>query len=846
MRGKTLVSGTIVAMLFISMLMIAAPVYSAEGPIISLGPLQHVSGMDYKMEILIDNVTYPIRAWEATVTFNASYLWMDDAVEGTFLSVAGETYFAKDIYNIPPNGHVQVGCTLVGPAGSPGDPPTSGPYLLATLYFHFFWIKVSPPGQQPLMVHALEDTIVLDVNGVAKPHQVGAPVTYNLFFTTIQAAVNWAEIHVPDGAWILVNNGTYPENVNIPSTVTDMTIQAHDPGTWDLECNADYGVIVNGGGISPVFDVQGDGTLLTGMEIVNTPGTSGIWVDADDVTIDNCYIHSMSWGIYQFVTHSGTTIQYSKIVDCVVNGILMDATNTLIQGNFINNTGTGIEFSDSFDMTITANTITYNTGYGILMTRNTTQTMIGPCNTIKFNGIGIGISNNGYKAGDDNHVGVKINENIIASNTLWGLSIFPNAVEAVDARENYWGSKWGPTLNAHQVFPFGDGIWMVPPVTWAPWLINEAKEPVAVLKVDPPLNEFWAPVESTTFHVQIVIENVKDLYGFEFKLSWDPFLLSLEDWHLKVNQIYDQYFPIVEVDDIAGVLFVAVTSLDHDDGFTGTAAIINLWFHIDYDPCYIEPYWFVGCDLDLFDIILSDPSGQPENVIPYWAHDGVYINHAIPPKFEFLPTPVIIEGKDAHECYTFTFELWMLNATKLFDYGFVIVWDTDYIKLVDFTISREYLVGPFEYVYINETDYWLEVYIETKCWTPPLNGDGLLMTFTFHLEDPGLIWHKDDPSTHNATTWVWFDWWGISVKCPEPLWIDGIDFPELIAINDGEIIIYPVPGDVNFDGNVDETDLLLVASHFCDIDGLYDLNDDGHVDILDLVIVAKRICISGC
>jgi hypothetical protein len=367
---------------------------------------------------------------------------------------------------------------------------------------------------------------------------------------------------------------------------------------------------------------------------------------------------------------------------------------------------------------------------------------------------------------------------------------------------------------------------------------------VAVIKVDPEISEFWACSESTTFHVQVIIEDVKNLYGFEFKLGWDDFLLSLEDWHLKVDQMYEQYFPILEVHE--DYIFVAVTSLDHDDGFSGTAAIINLYFHIEYDPCYIEPDYAVWCYLDIYDVILSDPSGQPENVIPYWAADGMYINHAIKPKFEFLPTPIHIEGKDARFCYTFMTELWILNASKLFDYGFYIYWNPDYLALVDFTIERGDLVGPFEEVIILEDPCGLYVYIETKCWTPALCGDGLLMTFTWHLNTTIPIWWKDDPDTWNVTTGIWFEWWEISVKCPDPYWIDGLYFPELISINDAEVVIFPVPGDVNFDGNVDETDLILVATHFCDMGGRYDLNCDGHVDILDLVIVAKRICISGC
>jgi Ca2+-binding EF-hand superfamily protein len=57
----------------------------------------------------------------------------------------------------------------------------------------------------------------------------------------------------------------------------------------------------------------------------------------------------------------------------------------------------------------------------------------------------------------------------------------------------------------------------------------------------------------------------------------------------------------------------------------------------------------------------------------------------------------------------------------------------------------------------------------------------------------------------------------------------------------------PAFGDVNDDGRVDLTDLVLIARHYGTVLGdpgynyLYDLNGDGRIDLIDLAAVARAI-----
>jgi hypothetical protein len=52
------------------------------------------------------------------------------------------------------------------------------------------------------------------------------------------------------------------------------------------------------------------------------------------------------------------------------------------------------------------------------------------------------------------------------------------------------------------------------------------QSPQASLRVQPSIVEFWTPAYGKTFSVNVTLENVTDLYGYEFKLLWNTTLLD--------------------------------------------------------------------------------------------------------------------------------------------------------------------------------------------------------------------------------------------------------------------------------------------------------------------------------
>ena len=464
----------------------------------------------------------------------------------------------------------------------------------------------------------------------------------------------------------------------------------------------------------------------------------------------------------------------------------------------------------------------------------------------------------------ENYVGIRLDRwcigtiihcNDIYNNTLYGLqevNVHSSALPII-AELNWWGNETGPYCLAQNPSGTGDEVQETAAfnVDFTPW--REASHGpwctwvVAELIVDPPLIERESPEtgECTCFEVKVKVTDIKNMYGYEFKLTWNPALIKLKEVH--VTQIFVAPFLAKNDTSVPGQYWLAVTETADTQGVNGSFVLVTLVFHVEYASCI--PCTELETRLKFVGVRFSDPTGQPENEICVLIQDGRYSIHTSTPKLEMRSggkTKIVFEGEDAKECKEFTVEVWLLNATKIYDYWFVIYWDSTQFNLTDYEINRDFLQGPFEWVIIEEwhdTWDWLYVCVEAKCWTESANGDGILMTLTFHIKDlseHGLVWKKDK-EIHKEDS-IFFGCWELSGKCPDPVPIQ----QELIDINNLEIEIWPRPGDVNFDGKTNEKDLILIAKNFSQGAGIYDLNSDGKVDILDLVICAKRICIGAC
>jgi len=122
------------------------------------------------------------------------------------------------------------------------------------------------------------------------------------------------------------------------------------------------------------------------------------------------------------------------------------------------------------------------------------------------------------------------------------------------------------------------------------------------------------------FNITVSVAGVTNLYGFEFKLSYNTTLLNATAATL------GPFFPsppkshvVVDlINNTAGYVWFAATLLAPEPPRTGTGALATITFNTTYGTIYPQT---VGCDLHLYETILGDQTSQP---IGHDTIDGYY------------------------------------------------------------------------------------------------------------------------------------------------------------------------------------------------------------------------------
>ena len=233
-------------------------------------------------------------------------------------------------------------------------------------------------------------------------------------FSSIQAAVN--NTLTVDGDVILVENGTYTENVVVNKKLTivsegNVTVQALNSS-------------------NPVFIINssGSGTVIAYFKIVNATNSSGIYLNS----ANNCIIYSNNitgnWNGIRLDGSVGNIISYNSLLNngFVGMGVVNSINNTVVENNITNNTY-GISSLDSSNNTISKNVLSSNSLVGVYIANSNDEICE---NRITYNYYGI------YFYASANN---EVHFNQIFDNYC-GL-VSASTSQLVNATNNWWGNN---------------------------------------------------------------------------------------------------------------------------------------------------------------------------------------------------------------------------------------------------------------------------------------------------------------------------------------------------------------------------------------------------------------------
>jgi hypothetical protein len=396
------------------------------------------------------------------------------------------------------------------------------------------------------------------------------------------------------------------------------------------------------------------------------------------------------------------------------------------------------------------------------------------------------------------------------------------------------------------------------------------------------------------FNVTVWIIGVTDLYGYEFVMYWDQTYFNMVSYN--VNQLWPAQFKVLPTAtyNLKSPFKAVVAAEAPSAGISGDFALVTFVFHIKNDVCYGEDI------IDQMEFWLSGEkaSNSCSQSIPLCSEVNGWITFkAVQPKAYILPAKTTCTAVGTK----FTLSVQVKNVVKMTDFDITINW-SGYDHEVDPCGFNHYWT-----VLLTTDPYGQDVVIN------PL-FDATTATIDVVSPPPTTPWYGFNPwgSVHvaaeipatgdpinatNPTTYIWLfnvtftqqdPWycgaqpeytplgnhdWALEVACTD---ITFAVYPDpgtstistLCTLNQGTMWLgyqvaiggesrfcfTPVPGDLNGDGIVDVSDLMIEAAYYgqpgdCSLppfqspmayNAYYNLNNIDGIDIYDLVIVAKN------
>jgi hypothetical protein len=346
------------------------------------------------------------------------------------------------------------------------------------------------------------------------------------------------------------------------------------------------------------------------------------------------------------------------------------------------------------------------------------------------------------------------------------------------------------------------------------------------LYIDPYLTEKIASDIGTTFDVNVTVQNVNDLWGFDINVTWDKTLLTIVgvDFTTTLDRVWgtgNWYFAKNE----SGVGYYKLVALSTSNSFNSTTAtaLATLRFRVE------DPHSGLIMETALhFDTHkLSNSIWTP---ITHTAEDGLYRITGAKPILSLNPT--------TKTCRTygeaFTIQIDVANAGGADDFRFEIHYNATLLDVAGITWNA---LGTGTYT-ADEVNGILTGYTSGS----PLSGNVTLLTITFNATYHRL-WKDEStiPGWKNIQTGtVYIQLANLSYPTSPDLGYVRGGLNQISVGPDFAYTFSPIQGDVDNNGVVDVFDIRTIAAYYDTVNPQYNLTGDSTIDIFDIVVVAAN------
>lgn len=229
------------------------------------------------------------------------------------------------------------------------------------------------------------------------------------------------------------------------------------------------------------------------------------------------------------------------------------------------------------------------------------------------------------------------------------------------------------------------------------------------------------------FSINVTIEDVENLYGFEIKFTWNPALLRCVSYKAKVPvETYPEgvlHEPVQKVkeqiNNTEGSYFIAYSSMSPAPSFNGSGVIFTLRFRV----------LGYGSSLLSFNSVKLASKGLPPKPIPFEAYNGLFRNFTPPPaKLKVEPSRII--DATLTPCKNFTINIRIDNAYDLAYFEFWLSYNTTILDALEIEAPPPFTVTSAEIFEDQGRVHAVGLAIS-------VSGNFTLVSVKFHVTDIG-------------------------------------------------------------------------------------------------------------